>query len=381
MKQKKIKVMISSRCNDIIKVGSDQISFTDLRKYCLEELENEAFLGEDIFDVTISENIIEPSGNTSWEKCLKEARDSDFVIVWLSGYEGYKAKGKTNGICQEEFLEAINSNPSKVFIIDFRKLEITDAKGTSFGDDIKRDSEFSKLILRRDDWLQIFNLEEAKNLSDLKTNTLVKCKEILLSGITEFVIKGSASMRQINHQFGGGLQWTKLNYRFRQEAIKYYTEKGVNKFLMEPDFNLLKNSCVIHALPDSMSVVEARELVGRPFLKDLDYMGKNKIGPIHIVGVYKTATEKQLRDLIGHQDVAIIQESFGFYVWDLINHIQLIYLVNCKDPEITSMKVDNFFQWLRIHEESPSIIDRARRRMEILRTINDQKIELRAELR
>lgn len=102
---------------------------------------------------------------------------------------------------------------------------------------------------------------------------------------------------------------------------------------------------------------------------------------MHFIGVYKNATESQLRDVIGHQDVAIIQESFGFYVWDLINHVQLVYITNCKDPEVTTLRTQEFFTWLRLHSETNYVIDRATRRLEILKVIDSQKVELKGTLK
>lgn len=114
MKPKKIKLMISSRCSDLIKINKEEITFTDLRDYVLEELEKETFLGDPIFDVVISEKMIEPADDTSWNKCIKEIIDSDIILVWFTGHEGYKDKGKSIGICFTEYIEALQSNPSKV---------------------------------------------------------------------------------------------------------------------------------------------------------------------------------------------------------------------------------------------------------------------------
>jgi hypothetical protein len=381
MKARKIKVMISSRCSDLIRIGKNEISFTDLRDFTLAELEKETFLGHDIFDVVISEKIIEPADDTSWNKCLKEIKESDIVLVMFSGHEGYKAKGKTIGICYAEFIEALHNNPSKVFLLDFRKLDLLYSDKTEIKKDVKEKSDFALNVEKRDMWLQKIEIDNVATIEDLRKETLKKSKGIIRTGITGFVLSGSATLRQANHQFGEGLQWTKLNYRFRQEVIKHYVQKAVNNFLAQSDFKSISNSCIIHALPDAMSIAEARELVGRPYLKDLEHLSSIKSGPIHIIGVYKNVTESQLRDVIGHQDVAIIQENFGFYVWDLVNHIQLVYLTNCKDPEVTLLKTQEYFTWLRIHDETKQVIDRANRRFKILKVIEIQKVELKGSLK
>jgi len=378
---RKIKVMISSRCSDLVSIGTKTISYTDLRKYLLEELEKEQMLNQDLFDVVISEYIVEPAGETSWNTCIKEIVDSDIVLVWFTGHEGYKDPGKSIGICYAEYIEAIQSNPSKVFILDFRKLKLLYADKNEIPNAVKKDSDFAKEIIRRDKWLQRVELDKCKTLDDLKSEVLRKSYELIFAAVTNFIISGSTTLRQTTHVFGEGLLWNKLNYTFRQQTIKYYVEKTVNKFIVEEDFKLLKNTFISHAIPDAMSVVEAREMVGRPFLNDLEHLPKVNIGPIHIIGVYKNATERQLRDVIGHQDVAIIQEDFGFYVWDLVNHIQLVYIINCKDPEVTTLQTQAFFTWLRVQDETQWIIDRARRRKEILKTIDHQKVVLTGNLK
>lgn len=381
MKPKKIKLMISSRCSDLIKIGKEEISFTDLRDYILNELEKETFLGDTIFDVVISEKIIAPADDTSWNKCLKEIIDSDIVLIWFTGHEGYKDRGKSIGICFAEYIEALQSNPSKVYILDFRKLKLLYADKTEIKDVVKLKSEFALEVSKKDKWLQKTEISKCTSLAKLKEEVKNKCYTTTRASITNFVLTGSQTLRQINHQFGEGLQWSKLNYRFRQEAIKHYLQKAINKFLVELDFKQLQNACILHALPDAMSVAEARELVGRPYLNDLAHLSAKSIGPIHFIGVYKNATESQLRDVIGHQDVAIIQESFGFYLWDLINHVQLVYITNCKDPEVTTLRTQEFFTWLRLHGETNYVIDRATRRLEILKVIDSQKVELKGTLK
>lgn len=381
MKSKKIKLMISSRCSDLIKIVKDEISFTDLRDFVLKEIEKETFLGDPIFDVVISEKIIEPADDSSWNKCLKEIVDSDIVLVWFTGHEGYKESGKTIGICYAEYLEALQSNPSKVYILDFRKLELLYHDKKAIKDSVKFKSDFALEISKKDKWLQSTEVSKCTSISDLKSEVRNKCFAITRAGITNFVLTGSQTLRQLNHLFGEGLQWSKLNYRFRQEAIKHYMQKSINKFLLESDFTKLNKACIMHAVPDAMSVIEARELVGRPFLKDLEHIPKIDKGPIHFVGVYKNTTESQLRDIIGHQDVAIIQETFGFYVWDLVNHIQIVYITNCKDPEVTTLRVQEFFIWLRLHKETDYVIDRAVRRFKILKIIDSQKVELKGTLK
>lgn len=131
------------------------------------------------------------------------------------------------------------------------------ADKTEIPDTVKLKSNFALEVSKKDKWWQKSEIAPCNSLVTLKEEVKKKCYAITRAGITNFVLTGSQTLRQLNHQFGEGLQWSKLNYRFRQEAIKYYLEKAIIKFLAEPDFIQLQNACILHALPDAMSVAEA----------------------------------------------------------------------------------------------------------------------------
>lgn len=377
MAKDRIKLMISSRCSDQIRIGTQTMRFTELREKVLAELDKLEFLGRNLFDIEISEYFTEALDDTSWEDCLIKIRESDLILIWFTGHEGYKDAGKSIGICYAEYLESLQSNPSRVYLLDFREYEILDAKGNLLTNKVKTESPFAKAVQQKDKWLNKNSFTKVKDLSELSMRVTEKCKIILREAILRFVFEGSKSFRINKGLFGEGLKWSKLNHRFRNEAMVHYLSASVKSFLEQDDFKQLEKSFKIYAIPDAMSVAEAREMVGRPFLMDHKEVKKIKLGPIHLIGVYKNATESQIRDTIGHQEVAIIQDGFGYYVWDLINHNQLIYLTNCKDPQITIMQVDAFFTWLRVNDETTSIIDRAERRFKILKEIDKQKLELK----
>ena len=376
---RKIKVMISSRCTDKIVINRKSYSFTELRKEILKEIEKEKILGKEFFDVAISEYFTEPADNSSWNKCLEEIRDSDIVIIWFTGNQGY-AGGGSIGICYAEYMAALQSNPSKVFLMDFRSLDILFSDGKKLTDSIKFKSEFAKQVSEKDNWLNKIEVTKSISIAKLKQQVRNKSFEILHAAIVDFIVFGSNLMRKSKHDTREGLRWSKLNYRFRQEAIKYYLNQTIKTFLNQPDFKPLAKTIITHALPDSMSIAEARELVGRPFLDDINKLSDTENGPIHVIGVYKNSTEKQIRDIIGHQDVAIIQADFGFYVWDFINHIQLVYITNCKDPQITTIQIQAFFVWMRERGEREYIIDRTKRRRKILNIVQQQKVEIRGDV-
>lgn len=389
MKDQKVSLMISSRITDQIIVGNDKISFSDLRKEVLESFKGKAFLDAEIFNVNISEDFIVPADETSWEKCLNEIRDSDIVLIFFTGHEGNKIEGQNIGICRAEYKAALESNPSKIFIVDFRNLIIQDSRGNTLGDEIKKNSDFAVEIANRDTWLNFIDVKAAESRKDLMKEVVEVCFKIVRSGIVNFVLEGSKSFRRVKHFVGEGLKWSKYNYEMRKRAMEYHLEEGIKGFVEKAEFSYLKNAAFFHAVPDGMSVAEAREMVGRPFLDDSKFLesenGKSKQvienGPIHFIAVYKNITENQIRSVIGHQDVAIIQGVFGFYVWDLINHIQLVYFIKCWDSVNIEMRIDDFFRWLKTSGERHYIMTRAQRRYEIIKTINAQRVNYKEFLK
>lgn len=374
MAKDRIKLMISSRCTDKIRIGKISISLTELRERVLVELEKVEFLGRKLFDVEISEYFTEALDDTSWNDCLKKIDESDIVLIWFTGHEGYKDSGKSYGICYAEYLRALQSNPSKVFLLDFRDFEILDKKGKTLGDEIKVDSPFAKDIQQKDNWIHRIQIKKVTKADDLTKGITEKSVEILRNGIVKYILEGSKSLRFSKSLFGEGLQWSQLDNGSRSKRIIENLEIATRSFLSQIDFSKLNTAFRIHAIPGAMSQPEAREMVGRPFLKDQNEIGKAKSGPIHLVGVYKTATSTQVQDVIGHQDVGIITMGFGFYIWDFINHTQMIYLTNCKDPQTTTTQVDSFFTWLRVNNITEKVIDRAKRRYSILKVIQEQHI-------
>lgn len=382
MEEKKINLMISSRINDQIVVDDGTITFGELRREVLKSFEEKDFLGHEIFNVNISEDFVTPADQASWDKCLKEIRNNDIVLVFFTGHEGNKIQGQNIGICYAEYKEALDSNPSKVFIVDFRKLPLKDSQGKEITVDIKEKSNFALEVTGHDTWLNFIDVNAAKNKADLIEQVKTVCFKIVRSGIVNFVLEGSKSLRQTKHFFGEGLEWSKYNYWMRKKAMEHYLKEALVGYFKESEFSYLKDSFFVHAVPDGMSVAEAREMVGRPFLDDSKYVDSQQVGsppviatgPIHFIAVYKNVTETQIRSIIGHQDVAIIQEDYGFYVWDLINHIQLIYFIKCWDSTNIKIRVDDLFRWMRTSGEDHYIKERAERRFKIVKTINEQKV-------
>lgn len=68
----RIRVMISSRCNDAIELDGVGATLSDVRTKLKEEFEGIELLGSQIFDVWINEDAPPAEGDEdSWEHCLK----------------------------------------------------------------------------------------------------------------------------------------------------------------------------------------------------------------------------------------------------------------------------------------------------------------------
>lgn len=106
----KLKVMISSRCNDMYPGPGmkDARSLTEIRKVLKKSIEGEKIFGKKVFEVWINEDA-PPADHSadSWELCLKEVRDCDVLIVLSNGSSGWAKSGADIGICHAEYMEGL----------------------------------------------------------------------------------------------------------------------------------------------------------------------------------------------------------------------------------------------------------------------------------
>ena len=129
---------------------------------------------------------------------------------------------------------------------------------------------------------------------------------------------------------------------------------------------------VPNAIPATLSIGAAREMVGQPFLKDhllVPVLTGKRTGPIHVIGCHKSVTEAQATKLLGFPDAEVVVPPFGVYVADNIQKIQLIFLKNCRDESTTRHNVQRFFEWLEQNSEDKLLAKRAASRAKIIRTI------------
>jgi len=85
---------------------------------------------------------------------------------------------------------------------------------------------------------------------------------------------------------------------------------------------------IVHAIPAAFTVTSAREMVGRPFLRDLERTDllKKAQGPLHLIACHRGATETQARAMLGFPDAIVVSDLFGIYVADEVQKVQFAFL-------------------------------------------------------
>lgn len=365
---KYINIMISSRNNATF----DGKNLSDLRKEIKEIIEKEKLFGREIFKVWINEYEDPQSFDiTIWDKCLREARQADIVIVLANGESGWVKEHDTIGICHAELLEALNSADGKVRAIKLEGLENDIAKDSR---QQIADEKFQKFLSEN---YQIFS-NPVKTVRSLKT----RIKETLNDAVITLIQKGVIEVGRSKGNYGEVLTWKRKNYSDRSELIIKALQDSIDKkgtgrkvgknyYLDRDDSQIL---LLLHAIPDSVSIASARERVGQPFLQDfrnhkLLTNDDNVTGPVHIIGCHKSITEAQARNILGFPDATILKDSFGIYVADNIQKIQMIFLEKCHDSYSTAHAFQEFINWMDRIGEMKELETRAVSRKNIITAI------------
>src|SRR5262249_18760000 len=145
---------------------------------------------------------------------------------------------------------------------------------------------------------------------------------------------------------GQALDWSRLDFAARHaqmcrvlfDTLKLRsgsTEAGKHILVTMQGTPVL---AVLNAIPASLSVAPAREMVGQAFLRDYetaDILTGNRGGPLHIIACHRSATEAQATKLLGLSDATVVSERFGIFIADNIQKVQLALIVNCRDESNT----------------------------------------------
>lgn len=367
MAQRKLRLMISSRCKTKFPLGdASGVELSTIRKELKKEIEAEEFFGKPLVNVWINEEENEPGSVTSWEACVKQAEDCDAFIALLDGDAGWQKDKSGIGICHAEFETAHALSPGKVRVVSL------------FGDGAKvktkpgPDFDFVEAVRRAD-------LLESRNLAD--ANELKKrVKELVRELVLQLSHEGAREVKKSGANTGQALDWSRMNFADRQSEMlktlvaslgakeKAKVDGGTVTIPLAGKRVLFRPS----AIPAAFTVPAAREMVGQPFLKDHELssaLGSGVGGPVHTIACQKNVTEAQAMSLLGFPDATIVSGSFGVYVADNIQKIQLCLISNCRDAASTKHGMQKLFDWLQRTGEEGLLAQRAMSRAKILKTI------------
>jgi len=227
-----------------------------LRQHIKKELEKEKILDKKCFEVVINEDNFKGTFSQDWfEQCLREMRESHIIVILYNSDAGWSEEGsQTNGICHEEFILAASEfskltyaiNLSKYFNIKGSKEQL--AKNKNFVDNVKENNVFLETI-------------EADTSDKLEEKVLKQIKQKAYRMVADS-IQTQKSQSISSNTFDSTLDWSKLNYA---ERIIELTNQLTAKFNNESSLDGLIKS--YHAIPDHMSVADARNRIQRPFLR------------------------------------------------------------------------------------------------------------------
>jgi hypothetical protein len=365
----RIRVMISSRCNDSLRKanGKGSVKFTDLRLRAKKAIEAEQLFGRATFECWIHEDAPPLAGDgDAWSKCMQKVGDCHILLMLYNGNAGDGLDSRSVGICHAEMTAALESAPAKLHIVDVTAANVGRPTG-----DKDRNARFAQYVQDQHRPVRYAKSDE-------------EALELLRLSVQDAVIdltdRGASGLRTARYATGTPLGWSRLDYDHRRQAIEKILVQSLGG--RDGDQGAVCNIQNVpvyfrcDAVPAAMSVAPARELVGRPFLLDHKQLGEMKgeiAGPVHVIGCHRTVTENQAINLLGFPDATVVTPEFGIYVADNVQKIQLIFLANCRDETTTRRAVERFQAWLLQSGEARYLAQRAQGRKAIVSAIATQQ--------
>jgi hypothetical protein len=360
----KIHVMISSRCNDSFPLGSKGgTRLSEIRLKLKKELENAAPLGKKIYEVWINEDATASAELDSWDECMRQAAECDIFIVLYNGNAGWPGTGENAsvGICHAEFLTAYSGSPAKVAIVDIFE------RGSPAAPSSKQDMAFQARMDRENRFQP--RAKDEPSLAD-------SVRKAVTSMTVRLVQRGVMAAGRGRGYLGPALEWNRMSYteRGRQMISAVRAALGANDKAKERGFCVAKiedQSILfrVGAVPDSMSVSAAREMVGQPHLSDhasATELARVDGGPVHIIACHKGVTSAQAQRMLGFPNATVVAAPFGIYVVDPVQAVQLVLIADCADEHATRLGVQRFFEWLPQSQQSALLVRSAKKRKELV---------------
>jgi len=360
---RRTRVMISSRCNDPFPRDGGEL-LSAVRQKLKDELEAAELFGQRLFQVWINEEAPPASGDDGWEACMKQVDEADVVLVLYNGNAGWTSSTSGVGICHGELKRALDTALAKVRLIQLGPEEDVKApKGPA-------NERFRKFV----NTLNLF-----RGASTTVDGLLDMAKQTVVHAFADLVGLGGREARKGRFYTGDALEWSKLDFAHRQEAIKdtllnYLVAAGATRLgdnLVSHAVAGTKILLIVNAIPAALTISAAREMVGRPFLRDHLHVLSlgGAVGPVHLIGCNRGATESQALQLLGFSDATVVTAPFGIYVADDVQKVQFVLPSNCRDGTATRHALQRFTEWLDRAGEATDLVERARSRKRIVQTI------------
>jgi len=279
------------------------------------------------------------------------------------------------GVCHAELVSALGDTGTKVRVIDLRPAIVT---AGDVDDRFVKDVAALSLVM-----------DEATT-GDEAVDTV--CGQAL-AAVRTLAHHGRVDVRRGSKR-GSEIVWERLAFDTRKRQMEEALDDALRTVLGSPrDIESPSTSLpralagevggrrvlfVCHGAPAGLSLSMSREMVGQPFLRDhvlgdsLDLKRKDgTVGPVHVIASFKASTETQARSLLGFPDATVVKDSWGIWVSDAIQRIQLLLIDRCTSVSVTHARVQQAFTWLRSTGEDATLAERAVRRARIVTAMAD----------
>ena len=366
----KIRVMLSSRCNDKFPFGKTARALSEVRRELKTEIEAQELFGKRLFEVWINESA-PPGGGTwdSWDTCIQAVNDCDILIVLSNGNAGWAQGAGEIGICHAELMAGLSKAPGKVRLISLPNIA---PDKTAAG---LRNRRFQDYVNGQ----SLFRGGEIATEVDLK----LRVKEAVGDALVALTQAGVREASRGRFHSGEALDWSRLDFKARQSAMRDVLRDALKRRDGATDLASgvlmplagVEVLCIPDAIPAALTVAQAKEMVGQPFLRDymlagdLNRKGSKRAGPLHVIACHKGATEAQATKLLGFPDATVVNAPFGVFVADNIQKIQFAFIVNCRDETTTRHGLQRLIEWMAQTGEDRLVAERAKARARIVGAI------------
>jgi len=371
--------MISSRNTGM--VGDTGTTLQHLRERLADDLTGELFGVGPLFNIYLNELDPAPSNEVSIrERCRELVRAADIVLVLYDGRAGW-SPADTIGICHVELAEAMRVSARKTRVVELPLAELPPP-----GAERQRDEAFRRAYEQLRPW----SVRGAQTIDEI----VRACQEALVAAVQRMAHADARSGWRGVSDSGEALDWTRMNYRDRAAEMVAAMKAALQRARAVPP-KLPKNLSPLlggertlvltvegtrilmhcHAIPAAMTVAAAREMVGQPFLVDhlsAPLLKNGIVGPVHLIACARGVSEAQAIRQLGFPDATIVSSTFGVYVADPIQKVQLVLLDNCRDETSTSGKIEDLLEWLSRTGEAARLQARAESRAKIVTAIAAQ---------